>query len=63
DAPCPLDYEEVVKVLLAAGAELEAQDELGLTALHHASRTSKPGHTWMVETLLGAGADVAARDK
>jgi len=47
-----------IKGLLAAGAEVDAKDEKGVTALMHASAE---GHTQSVEALLDAGADVDAQ--
>ena len=44
--------------MLAAGAEVDAKDEKGVTALMHASAE---GHTQSVEALLDAGADVDAQ--
>ncbi len=45
----PLVTVEAVKVLLEAGADLEASDGLGATAIHHAAaigdRASPPGET------------------
>ncbi len=47
-----------IKGLLGAGAEVDAKDEKGVTALMHASAE---GHTQSVEALLDAGADVDAK--
>ena len=47
-----------IEGLLAAGAEVDAKDEQGVTALMHASAE---GHTQSVEALLDAGADVNAQ--
>jgi len=47
-----------IEGLLAAGAEVDAKDEKGVTALMHASAE---GHTQSVEALLDAGADVDAQ--
>ncbi|MEZ4362840.1 MAG: ankyrin repeat domain-containing protein [Kofleriaceae bacterium] len=49
---------ETVAVLLDAGLELEARNELGWTPLMHALVL---GHLRRVRTLLSAGADVSAR--
>ena len=49
---------ENIERLLAAGAEVDAKDEKGVTALMHASAES---HTQSVEVLLAAGADVNAK--
>ncbi len=46
-----------IKGLLAAGAEVDARDVMGVTALMHASAE---GHTQSVKALLEAGADVDA---
>ncbi len=47
-----------IEAWLAAGAEVDAKDEKGVTALMHASAE---GHTESVEVLLDAGADVDAQ--
>lgn len=51
----PGDGGETVRVLLAAGVDVRAKDELGATALHYAAT---PG---AVAALLAAGADKEAR--
>ena len=51
----PGDGGETVRVLLAAGADVHAKDELGATALHYAAT---PG---AVSALLAAGADKEAQ--
>jgi len=51
------DQSERVKSLLAAGAEVDAKDEKGITALLYAS---SEGHPQTVEALLDAGAEVDA---
>ena len=48
-----------VKALLAAGAEVDAKNNHGITALMAASYG---GHTEEVKALLSAGADVNAKD-
>lgn len=48
---------EAVLALLAAGAEVDASDELGLTPLINAAES---GHTDTLKALLAAGADVNA---
>jgi ankyrin repeat protein len=53
-------YVEVVKFLLAIGADVNAKDEVGMTALGGASIG---GHIKIVRLLLDNGADVNARDK
>ncbi len=49
----------VVKRLLASGADVNAPDEYGETPLHWATRY---GHTALVEVLVANGADVNASD-
>jgi ankyrin repeat protein len=49
---------EVVRVLIEAGAEVDARDESGKTPLMRAVRR---GHLAVVEALIAAGADVDAR--
>ena len=51
---------DMVKLLLEAGADVEARDEFGDTALHEAA---KRGHAAVVKLLLEAGADMEARDE
>jgi ankyrin repeat protein len=51
---------QVVQLLLARGAEVNAGDDYGLTALMRASRK---GHREIVQALLAKGADVNAKDK
>jgi ankyrin repeat protein len=48
--------EAVVKALLAAGADVHAQDEAGWTALHYAARADARA----TELLLGSSADATA---
>ncbi|MFA5135565.1 MAG: ankyrin repeat domain-containing protein [Patescibacteria group bacterium] len=50
-----------VKEALAAGADVNAKDKCGKTALIEAS--SRWGHTEIVKALLAAGADVNAKDE
>ena len=50
----------VVAALLAAGADLEAQDEGGWMPLHYAAEGSETPA--VVAALLDAGADPAAKD-
>ena len=49
----------VVEALLEAGADVEAKDSHGWTALHIAAME---GHSAVVKVLLEAGADVNAKD-
>lgn len=52
---------DTVKALLSAsGADVNATDELGSTALMEAARY---GHDDVVRSLLEAGADIKARDR
>ena len=54
-------HTEIVRLLVEAGADIDAQDTLEqMTALHHAARW---GHTEMAELLLKAGARADIRDK
>ena len=50
---------EAVKQHLAAGADVNAKDEEGLTPLHLAASW---GHKEVAELLIGNGADVNAKD-
>lgn len=50
---------EVVEILIAGGAALQARDEGGLQPLHNACSF---GHADVVRALLSAGAPPAARD-
>ena len=49
---------DVVEQLLVAGAEINAKDSAGLTALHYAVRA---GHEQVALHLINRGADVNAR--
>jgi ankyrin repeat protein len=50
-------YVQVIRVLIAAGAEIDAPGPLGLTALHLAARSDE--HT--CRTLIASGANTSAR--
>ena len=50
----------VVELLLAAGADVDAESNIGETALHYAAAY---GHADVVELLVSAGANVNAQDK
>ena len=50
---------ETVKLLIDAGADLNAVDNNGKTALHHAS---SKGNTDIVRLLIAAGANTKAKD-
>jgi ankyrin repeat protein len=52
--------EETVALLLESGAEINAADDNGMTALMEAAAW---GHTPMVRLLLAAGADSELRNK
>ena len=50
----------VLTALVAAGADLTAQDEDGLTPLHDAASNGNPA---VLSALVAAGADPTAQDK
>ena len=50
---------ELIKRLLADGAEINAEDELGRSALHEAAHSGDPS---VVKLLIDAGADMNAQD-
>jgi len=52
-------HEKVVRILLAAGADVNLRDGFGITALIGAAYV---GHVETVKALLTAGADVMVRD-
>jgi ankyrin repeat protein len=52
--------ESVVDLLLSRGAQLDAVDDRGRTALMIAAAV---GHAEVIEMLLGRGADPSARDR
>lgn len=54
---------DVVEALIAAGADVNAADDLGLTPLFHACHDPDEdrGHPQVVESLIAAGADREAR--
>lgn len=49
----------IISVVLRAGAEIDAIDTKGCTALYHAAEN---GHAEAIKTLLAAGADAAVAD-
>lgn len=57
--PCCTDFENVLSVFVAAGADVNASDTAGITPLHRASANDLPG---VISALLDAGADPTARD-
>lgn len=56
----PDNYQQIVKLLLNAGANVNAQDQFGNTAILFAARS---GHLEIVEILLQAGADIFQTSK
>jgi ankyrin repeat protein len=54
-----LGYVDIVRVLLAHGADIGARDSSGDTSLHLAARL---GHVEVARTLLAHGAEIDARD-
>lgn len=62
-AAAPERATELVEALLAAGADVDARDAHGMTALHHAigaNRAAADGAR-VIEVLVRAGADVEAQ--
>ncbi|KAF4968276.1 hypothetical protein FZEAL_10414 [Fusarium zealandicum] len=53
-------HERVLRLLIGNGADTEAQDKAGITALHNASCR---GDTKVARLLLESGADIEAQDK
>ena len=53
-------FKEIIEALINAGAEIDAQDNRGNTALH---RVSERGHADVVKLLINAGADINAKNK
>ena len=54
-------HKDVVELLIAKGADVNAKDEeYGAIPLHHAAQA---GHKEIVELLIAAGADVNAKNK
>ena len=51
---------EIIRSLIAAGANVHAEDEYGRTPLHTAA---KEGHTKLILILIEAGADIHAKDR
>ena len=51
---------EFLEMLLVAGADPEARDNLGTTPLHHAAEQAR--NPSIISTLIAAGADLEARD-
>lgn len=57
--PEPPDHEGVLRVLLAAGADVGSSDDRGRTALHYAAQN---GFLGLVEILMAAGANPSCRE-
>jgi len=55
--------EQMVRLLLERGAEVDRKDRFGLTPLYHAARLGLEEHCDVAELLIGRGADVCARSK
>jgi len=51
---------DVVRALIAGGANVHSKDDNGWTALHHAAAAPDRGHLRIVDALLVAGADRVA---
>ncbi len=57
-------HAKIVEGLIATGADLDAQDEVGYTALFHAAgNKGKRGRQRCIELLVAAGADAALRNR
>lgn len=52
-------FEDIVRLLLEQGANIESKDSDGCTALPHAA---KMGHQDMVRLLLEQGANIESKD-
>ncbi|MBQ6657477.1 MAG: ankyrin repeat domain-containing protein, partial [Ottowia sp.] len=53
---------KLIKLLLDAGANIDASDKDGRTALHYATGSSLFPNTYAIKPLLEAGANINARD-
>ena len=51
---------EIVELLIAGGADVNARDDIRVNPLYGAS---EGGYNYIVELLLAKGADVNAKDK
>jgi ankyrin repeat protein len=60
-APETADIRESVRELLTAGADVNARDDIGQTAIFHACYNSQAGK--LVAILAGAGADLNLKDR